>query len=62
VQAERELDDTEIRREVAAGSRDGLYKHLADLVCERGELGVIEGLQVRRPGYRVKKGMLAHLV
>ena len=62
VQRERELDDAEVRAEVAGGDGDGLHDELANLRRQRGELvgaepaqvgGAFDGLEdhVRRERY-----------
>jgi hypothetical protein len=48
VEADGELDDAEVRREVPAGDRDRVDDGVADLRCELRQLRGGQGLHVRR--------------
>ena len=54
VNAERELDDAEVGRQVAAGLRDRGHEFVADLLGELRELGLSEALDVARRLYGVE--------
>jgi hypothetical protein len=50
VDGDRQLDDTEVGAQVAAGPRDGLHEEVADLLGQRADLRMGQPAQVSRCG------------